>query len=62
MQKKFEGKYANDKKYCRVRDYCHYTGKHREAAHSVFNLKYSIPKEVLVTFHNESNYDDTFFS
>ena len=30
------------KKYCKVRDYCHYTGEHRCATYS--NLKYSLPK------------------
>ena len=55
-QKKFEPKYTNDKKYHKVRDYCHYTGKYRGAARSICNLKYSIPKEISVVVHNESNY------
>ena len=25
-------------------DHCHYTGKYRGAAHSIRNLKYSVPK------------------
>ena len=26
---------ADDEKYCKFRDHCHYTGKYRGAAHSV---------------------------
>ena len=36
------------KKYRRVIDY---TAKERGATHSIFNLKYSIPKENLVVLH-----------
>ena len=48
----FEDKYAKDKKYCKVRDHCHFAGEYRGAAHSIGDLKYSIPKEILVVFHN----------
>ena len=47
-----------DKKYCKVRDYCHYTGKYRGGAHSICNLKYIVPKKIIV--HNGSNYDYHF--
>ena len=30
------------KKYRKVREHCHYTRKHREAAHRICNLKYSV--------------------
>ena len=53
-------KYAKYKKYCKVRDHCHYTGEYRGAAHSLCDLKYSIPKQITVIFHNESNYDYCF--
>ena len=33
-----EDKYAKDKKYCKVRDHCHYTSKDSGAAHSTYNL------------------------
>ena len=50
----------NNKKYYKVRDHCHYTGKYRGAAHVVCNLRYKIPKEILVVFHNGSTYDYHF--
>ena len=38
----------------KVRDYCHYTGKYRGAAHSICNLRYKISKKIPVVFHNGS--------
>ena len=32
----------------------HYTGKYRGAAHDICNLRYKIPKEIPVVFHNGS--------
>ena len=49
-----------DKKYCKVRDHCHYTGEYRGVAHSIFNLKWSISKNIPSAFHNGSNYDYHF--
>ena len=43
-----------------VRDHCHYTGKYRGAAHSICNLRYKIPKEIPVVFHNGPTYDYHF--
>ena len=40
-----------------VRDYCHYTGEYRGAANSICNLKYSVPKKILIAFHKGSNFD-----
>ena len=48
------------KKNYKVRDHCHYTGKYRGAAHNVCNLRYKVPKEILVVFHNGSTYDYHF--
>ena len=49
-----------DNNYCKVRDHCHYTGEYRGAAHSIFNLKYSVLEKILISFHNGSNYDYHF--
>ena len=49
-----------NKKYHKVKDHCHYTGKYRGAAHDICNLRYKIPKEILVVFHNGSTYDYHF--
>ena len=48
------------KKYCKVRDHCHYTGEYRKAAHSIYNLKYIVPKKISIAFHNESSHDYHF--
>ena len=49
----------SDKKN-KVRDHCHYTGKYRGAAHNICNLRYKIPKEIPVVFHNGPTYDYHF--
>ena len=49
-----------DEKNYKVRDHCHYTGKYRGAAHNMCNLRYKIPKEIPVVFHNGSTYDYHF--
>ena len=56
-EKEFE---TIDKKNYKVRDHCHYTGKYRGAAHNVCNLRYKVPKEIPVIFHNGSTYDYHF--
>ena len=50
----------SDKKYHKVTDHCHYTGKYRGAAHDICNFRYKIPKEIPVVFHNGSTYDYHF--
>ena len=57
FKEKFENKYLKDKKYRKVRDHCHYTGEYRGAVHSIYNLKYSLPKKIPIAFHNGLNYD-----
>ena len=38
MQKRFSTD-DDEKKYHKVRDHCHYTGKYRGAVHSIFNVR-----------------------
>ena len=42
------------KKNYKARDHCHYTVKYRGAAHNVCSLRYKVPKEIPVVFHNGS--------
>ena len=51
----FENKYLADKRYRKVRDHCHYTGKYRGAVHNICTLKYSVPKNIPIVFHNGLN-------
>ena len=52
--------FSTDKKCYKVKDHCHYAGKFREAAKSICNLRYKMPKEIPVIFHNVSTYDYHF--
>ena len=56
----FEDTHAKDKIYRKLRDHCQYTGEYSDAANSLCNLKYSVPKEIATFFHNGSNYDYHF--
>ena len=49
-----------DKKYCRARDHCHYTGEYRGAGHSICNLECIVPKTITIAFDNGYNYDYHF--
>ena len=49
-----------NKRYHKVKDHCHYTGKYRGPAHNICNLRYKTPKEIPVEFHNGSTYDHHF--
>ena len=48
------------KLYKKVRDHLHFTGKFRGAGHSICNLKYKVPQEIPVKFHNGLKYDYHF--
>ena len=48
------------KLYKKVRDHCHFTGKLIRAAHNICNLRYKVPREIPVKFHNGSTYDYHF--
>ena len=43
-------------KLCKVREHYHYTSEYTVAAHSLFNLKYSIPIKISMVFYNRSSY------
>ena len=45
------------KSYRKVRDHCHFTGKFRGAAYSICNLRYKVPDNIPVKFHNGLSYD-----
>ena len=46
--------------YWKVRDHCYSTDKYRCSTHSNCNLKFNVPNEIPVPFHNSSNYDYHF--
>ena len=50
----------SDEKHHKVRDHCHHMGKYRGAAHHICNLRYKVPKEIPVVFHDGSTYDYHF--
>ena len=56
--------YHNRQKVCYICkkkfDNNDYTGKYRGAAHNICNLRYKVPKEIPVVFHNGSTYDYHF--
>ena len=43
--------------YPKVRNHGHFAGRYRGAVHSICNLKFNMPNEIPVIFHNGSNYD-----
>ena len=59
-EKKILKKFNKDKNYQKIRDYCHSTAKYRGAAHSICNLKFNVPTEIPVVFHNGLNCDYHF--
>ena len=48
-KEKFENKYLKDIRHCH---HSRYTGEYRGAAHSICNLKYSVPKKISIVFQN----------
>ena len=59
-RKRIFKKFANDKNYLKVRDHCHFTSKYRDAARSICKVKFNVPNEISVVFHNGLNYDYHF--
>ena len=43
-----------------IRDICHYIGNYRGTSHIICNLKFNVPNEIPIFFHNSSNYDYNF--
>ena len=52
----------DDKKYRKVRHHCHYAGKYKLPASSIYHLRYSIPKKIPIVIFNASNYDYYFIT
>ena len=48
------------RKYRKIKDHYHYTGKYRGATHNICNSRYEIPKEISIAFRNCSRYDYHF--
>ena len=46
--------FNDNEKYHKVRDYCHYAGEYRGAAHNACYLSYKTTKEIPLGFHNVS--------
>ena len=59
FKKRFSTDNSN-KIYHKVKDHCNYTGKYRDAAHNICNLRFKVTKEIPVVFHNGSTYDYHF--
>ena len=47
----------SDKKHHKVKEHCHCMEEYRGAAHNICNLRYKIPKEIPIVFHNDSTQD-----
>ena len=50
-------KVEKDKRQQKIRDHYHFTGKYRDVAHNICNLKFNMPNEIPVIFHSGSKYD-----
>ena len=57
ISRKRSKKLCKNISYQKFRDHYHYTGKYRDAEHSICNLRFNAPHEILAVFHNSSNYD-----
>ena len=51
---------GKDKNHRKVIDHCNFTGKYRGTTYSICNLRFNVPNEILVVFHNASSYDYHF--
>ena len=55
VEKEFKKEISKNINYQKVRNHFHYTGKY-----SICKLKFHVPSEIPVVFHNGSNYDYYF--
>ena len=53
-------RFANDKSCRKFRNHCHFTGRYIGTAHRICNLKFNVPNEIPVMFHNSANYNSHF--
>ena len=56
MLKKILKKLSKSINYRNVRAHCHYKGKYRGAAHTIYNLNFNVPNEIPAVFHKDSTY------
>ena len=56
LRKTFSKIFTNDKNYRKVEDHFHITGKYRGTEHIICKLRFNVPREIPVVFHNGSNY------
>ena len=59
-EKNFSEKLFKDINYRKVRDHYHYTGKYWGPANSICYLKFNMPNEIPIIFHNRSKNDYYF--
>ena len=62
LWKIFSKKLFKDIYHWKDRDHCHYTGKYKGAAHSICNLKFNVPNETPVVFHNGPKFNFPFIA
>ena len=60
VKKILKKKNLKGKRYYKVRDHCYYAVEYRGVAHSIYNIKYIVPKKIPIVFHNGSNNDYHF--
>ena len=58
--KKFTQKLAKYKNYWKVRDHCHFSGKHSGATQNICNQRFNMSNELSVDFHNGAHCDNNF--
>ena len=60
LWKTFSKKLFKDIYHWKDRDHCLYTGKYKGAAHGICNLKFNVPNEIPVVFHNGPKFNFPF--